>query len=978
MMRLMGLLNCALLLTAAAPDSHTPTAPPALLDPSVTAPASGASPRAAAVRTGSHRDFGRIVVAPGKGPAPRANAEGDRVFVTLPDADTVVEPIAVPRNVRAIQRGPGRLEVTVVAGTRLRIKREGRRLVIDIVDPPAPRAAVVSDAARRPEAGAGAPRMKPPTLALPPIPAATVGENAPEHRHEAMPPAVVPPVVAVDLALRPTTIPAAGPAPPAQAPPNPSGPPALVVRPLPAEEGVGIFVPFEAAVSAAAFRRGNSVLFVFDQRRPLDLAALRGHAIFGAASVQLLAEGTLLRIALPQEAQPSLVRQAQGWQLTVTAGVAAPEPIRAQAADGKLTFAAAAPGAVITMTDPETGATLLVGTQRRAGQAMPTTRHWATFIAHRSWQGLVLEPLSDELTLRNATSGFVLSGGIDGLTLGSDGTAGERMAQADAVTRLFGFLGQSREALRSLQRSQLLDAAEAPPLARGPKRRALAQTLISLGLAPEAQTILQIAAADDPREAESPEVIGLTAIAALLAGRMEEADGLDDPRLGDGDEVRFWRAVKLATRTEGAAAAAAGFVTTVKLVQSYPEPLRERLLPLVAETLILGGLAASARALLEPASGQPSLAFAQALLAQADGQIDKALTGLDALTNGRDRLLRARAGTRSVEVRLALGDLTPATAAAGLEKLLFAWRGDARDLALRLRIAELRVQAGTWRPALAILRETEAQFPDDQAMIQDRLRASVALLLQASAMERMTPLDLVALVDENADLMPGGEAGADIAARLSDRLVALDLPRRAMPLLQKLATTTPAGPVRARFGAKLAALRLQEADAAGAKAALDASSAEGLADTLSEERSVLAARAQARLGDPVAAVGLLANLDSEAALRARAAILEESQNWPLAAAALRALVARSVPVEGKLDDTQQRSLLRLATAAAQAGDVPLLGQLREQDLPRLTPGPIADLFRLLTADSVQGIGDLPRAGRELALARALSADPARR
>jgi hypothetical protein len=441
---------------------------------------------------------------------------------------------------------------------------------------------------------------------------------------------------------------------------------------------------------------------------------------------------------------------------------------------------------------------------------------------------------------------------------------------------------------------------------------------------------------------------------------------------------------------EGSSVAATGFMATLALVLSYPEALHERLLPLVAETLVLGGETELATKLLAQVPDLPAQGFARALLTQAAGEPDKALAALDALAAGRDRLVRARAGARAVELRLALGQLTPGPAAEALERLVFSWRGDARELALRLRVAELRVSAGAWRPALALLHETEIVFPDDKPAIHGRLRESFVQFLQDPAMERMAPLDLVALVDENADLLSSGETGAELAARLADRLadrlLALDLPRRAGPLLQKLAAGAPVGPIRARFGARLAGLRLQEGDAAGALAALADSAAdpggdpaaETLPAPLAEERRILGARAEARKGDTAAALAQLGDLTSEPALSVRAAILEDAKHWPQAALALTELAARTVPAEGKLDEQQQRTLLRLATALAQAGDAVPLARLRELQAARMPAGPVGDLFRLLAADSVQGVGDLPRAGREIALARSLSADPVRR
>ena len=83
---------------------------------------------------------------------------------------------------------------------------------------------------------------------------------------------------------------------------------------------------------------------------------------------------------------------------------------------------------------------------------------------------------------------------------------------------------------------------------------------------------------------------------------------------------------------------------------------------------------------------------------------------LDTLANGHDQFDRARAAVRAVELRLAAGVLDKTQAADALDKLLYAWRGDARELALRERVAELRGQTGAWRVALATLRQAADRF----------------------------------------------------------------------------------------------------------------------------------------------------------------------------------------------------------------------------------------------------------------------------
>jgi hypothetical protein len=420
--------------------------------------------------------------------------------------------------------------------------------------------------------------------------------------------------------------------------------------------------------------------------------------------------------------------------------------------------------------------------------------------------------------------------------------------------------------------------------------------------------------------------------------------------------------------------AAIALVSTAPLLLSYPSPIRDRLLPLAAETMVRNGADAAATALLARAADLPGLDLARAMLAQATGDTDAALTKYDALAAGDDQSVRARAAVRAVELRLATGKFDTRQAAEAFDRLLFAWRGDHRELALREKLAVLRQQLGEWRQALALLRDSETLFPDDVNDIHARLQASFDALLHDDAADKLPPLEFVALVDENADLVPNTREGEAMQAMLADKLVALDLPKRAGPVLDKLMRSVPAGPGRAAFGVRLAKLRLGESDAGGALAALAASDAADLPAALNEQRVLLRADAQARWGDVAGAISTLAGLGSAAADEARIDILEQAKDWLGADRALADYVAKTVPETGELDEAARRSVLRLATAAARAGDEATLASLRERQEARMGIGPLADMFHLLTADPVQGTGDLARAVREVGYARALPAN----
>jgi len=832
---------------------------------------------------------------------------------------------------------------------------------------PAPKSAAPAPvtAAPAPAAAAGG-------VATPPAPAAMVPVNPP----------------AIDLARSGS----AAPRPDAPSPPSALtlqgdesgdvvGPVALPVQPasLPTGvQGAAFFLPLPAPVGAAVLRRGRDTLVVFDQRRPLDLAPLHNERLWAGARVELLAAGTVIRLALPPGTGIALAVQPQGWTIAALPTPAPPAAIVPLIAVDGIRLPAADPGGVVVVPDQETGGILWVGTQRRTGQAVAVRRRGSQFVLLPTVQGVAVEALSDSVALRVVTDGFTLTAEPVALAISPAGS--EAVTDAAVLTRRFEFPDFPRDALIRRLAGQIDTAAVTAPLARGPPRQAAAVTMLALGLNAEAEALLQLAAAEDPRTAAAPETAGLTAIAAMLADRPQEADGIEDPRLTGSDEVALWRSVRTAMNDPGAPQAAAVLASAAPLILTYPAAMRDRLLPLALDTILRslevtpqGSSLEVADALLAEAKGLPGLDLARAMLKQARGDSDAALALYDTIAAGHDQSAGVRARVRAVELRLANRRIDPHQAAEALDRLLYAWRGDRSELGLRERVAALRQQAGEWRLGLAMLRETEAVFPDDKADIHPRLEAAFAALLHDDATDKLAPLELVALVDENADLLPATAEGEAMEAKLADRLVALDLPKRAGPLLDKLMQAAPTGTGRAEFGTRLAALRLREGDFAGATAALAASAAPDLPAAQVEQRALLAADAAVRRGDAGAALAALQGISSAAVDEARARLLEQVGDWPAADRALGAFAAKSVPETGELDDTHRRLLLRLATAATRAGDDATLAILHEREDARMGTGPLGDMFRLLTAGPVRSAADLSRAGREVGLARGLPA-----
>ncbi|WP_027284207.1 hypothetical protein [Rubritepida flocculans] len=829
-----------------------------------------------------------------------------------------------------------------------------------------------------------------PPLAAPAMPRAETPRPQPAEVQPARPaaaPAVTPPPPHAAPIPAPEAPPIARAAEPAAARAAPSAPPAAVAPPpatatLPSLAGPAPIrarlvprpglasafrLPGTAEVGAAAFRRGERVLLVLDTERPLELGTLPADRAYQGAEVQRLPGAVVLSWRLPADQRLTLTRENGDWLVTPgprLSGVIEANGIRPRAESGLLVLPAPRAARVVALTDAQTGLPLLVGTLLQEGARQAVTRSHAEFDLIETFLGAAVLARSDGIGLRAGAERFVLAGAgnpMQAVTAAMEGAA--------SLTRSFDFPAEPAPALLERLRAQQAALAAAPPLRRVALRLQAAETLLALGMPQEAQAMLRVAGQENAEALQDPRLHFLSGAAALLAGRAGEASGLDAP-MPPSDEVMLWRAAREAVEGE-MRPAAAGFAAAAPLLLAYPEGLRRRLLPLAVEAMAAGGEPEAARRLLARAGEDPSLLLAQALLAEAEGQQERALELFDAAANTRDRLMRARALRLGVERRLAMGRLDVEGAAQALERALGAWRGDAQELRTRERIAALRREAGQPRAALEMLRETAQFFPDQAAALRPRLQEAFLHALESEA-----PLQAVALHEAHPELLPAGETGRAALERLAQRLIALDLADRAAAMLARAMEPLPAGEARAALGADLAALHMSERNAEAALAALAASGARGLSAPLLERRAILAARAQAQRGQHASAAEALAAL-GPAGDRALADILMDARDHAGAAAALaRHLAASAPPPPTPLSADAQRDALRLAALLALAGDEAGLAQHRARFAGRLSEPALAEGFEALTADPVRGLADLPRIARELELFRGIPARPA--
>lgn len=731
----------------------------------------------------------------------------------------------------------------------------------------------------------------------------------------------------------------------------------------------GLMLPFDDRVGAAAFRRGDTLLIVFDGSKPLDLSGVAGDPIFGRASFSLLSTGTIFRMELGREEQALVRREPEGWFLTLSKLAQSPaHVITPVSSAGKVVLAALKPSHVIVVPDPVLGADLLVGTVRQDDQAITVPRRTIYGTFHDTILGVVIERLSDRLELRPVAAGFAIdvSGPAAGAASGGSSTGA-------ALSRAVDLPAVGSAELQRRYKAALASAAASPPATRGLLRLDAAQAALGLGQGREAGNLAAIAEADAPGGVDPERGCFLQAAAAVLEHRPDARALLADNCAGNSDEVGLWRALE-ASRADPTSSEAAGVIAErLALLQSYPDQLKQQLTGMAALSLAQGGTLAQA-AHITDLGHEGDVALATAMLAERQGRTKEAMLGFRRSAADRDPAVEERATEAAVALGLRQHDLDPAKAADLLQSQTLNARMAGRELPLRLQVAKLRIDQKDWRAALADLRDLLVSFPEARAQIEaiadDAMRS--ALTAGATTGGALPPgiLDQVSLVENNLDLLPAGDEATRIALALSERLGDLDLPDQAATLLRQTMKQRLPDQDSGLLGLQLARLEVDQNDPRAAIAALDMTEEAKLSPELGKARVLLRANALASQGNTDACLNVLNGVTGPEAEELRAGQLAIKHDWGGEAAALTRLVASRLPATGLLSREGEELVLRLVEATARCGDQEALQHLSSAWAPRFQDPHRLAMLRLLASPNVASVDDLPRSATDIAAGRA--------
>ncbi|MGR0183638.1 tetratricopeptide repeat protein [Azospirillum aestuarii] len=881
------------------------------------------------------------------------------------------------QNVEQFRQANGALAVTFAVPQDAEVKdsKSGRSVVIDVQNPGTRAGLPTSDAAN----------------AVPPrgATATTTTVRPPAADAAAPPPATLPPAAAKPVASPP-------PAKEVAAAPAPAKPEAAKPDPAKAEpQGPTLVFDAGGPASIAVYPRAGHLYIVFDKPLPIGAGKAIGPAsgTVGAIEPVPATGGSAFRTRIGPLVWPKIERQGTSWKITPTSRLTGTPPFELKIdpepdflLGARLLVRAADAATVVTLSDPDVGDRLQVVPLPVPGNAIPESHRYADLELLPSYQGVVVRPIADAITVRPVKEGVEVTA-AGGLHLSPMADAGSRPATAQTASlppkpspggasntltpptdpkpvpsgrRLFdlpawkkGDLDHYTEARQNLQ----LNIVNAPDSERPRAQLDLARFYLANGFGQEAIGMMDVLQEAQPDLEGWPEFRALRGAARFLAGNTDAAaEDFAHPNLANNGEAALWRAAIAADRNDWPAAHA-GFKAAAPILNSYPDPILTKLATRAAEAALKTGDAPFAKRLLDriverggtDAEERPDVQYLRGLYFAQTNEPERALEQLTASYSSLDRYYRAKAGLALVNLQLAEGRMSPPAAAERLAGLTFTWRGDELEMQIRQRMGEVLIAAGQYADGFNAMKETAALVADTpRAEEITREMSRIFADLYKDGAQKLPTIEALQLYDQFRELTPVGEAGDEVIRQLAERLISVDLLNRAADLLQHQVEYRLSGEDKASVGTRLASVRLLDNKPEDALRALELSNVPNLPADLVGERRLMQAKALAELGRGDEALLLLSEDDSKPANSLRVDIAWRAQKWEAAAFALNKLIGPPPPPTQPINPATSQLVLNRAVALALAGDGTNLNLLRKEFGSVMTNGPDADAFRVLT------------------------------
>jgi hypothetical protein len=689
--------------------------------------------------------------------------------------------------------------------------------------------------------------------------------------------------------------------------------------------------------------------------------------------------------------------QAQGgglvWRLLVSPDVAPEKGIDPERKDvkrdiersGKILWPLESARNVIQMTDPQTGQTIVAVTVESADMSAGRSRSFVDFDVLDSAIGLAIIPKVDDLEVTVVGGNVQISrpGGlslVDQTLFAAASVPPPTAEQKNPTTsqRVFDFKSWQLGGVKAVADNRTILLGGLKDLTDGAKIESLltlGKMYISNGLAPEAKGVLGLAEAESPSIKESPEFMALRGAAHVL--NQENEEGLADlsiEGLKPFEEINYWKAAALANLGDWQQAATV-MPKSVGAIADYPEEVQNRIALVLSEIALRSGnvplgeqflalVNAHEKVLRDPQ--RAALNYLKGEAARQNKNLAETKKLWEPLTTGPDDLYRAKAGLALTRLKVDNKELLPVKAIDNLERLRYAWRGDELEAQINSWLGRTYFESGDYIKGLKIMRDAATYVPGTalaQRIAGDMSDVFSGLFLGPD-LEKVSPLDAVALYNQFTELVPQDERGDQIVEKLAEHLVKSDLMGRAGDLLNFQLQKRLQGEAAYTTAERLAAIRLLDGDPQKALAALNL--AEQKFSELPEEMKtavrkrklvLLRARALSKDGHPDKAIKMLNDM-AEATPETnalRADIAWKAGYWDDAAEALGDVILdQNISMTRPLEKKQVSLLMQNAIALNLASNRIALANLREKYSELMNQTDKAKIFEVITRPRQSG------------------------
>ena len=730
----------------------------------------------------------------------------------------------------------------------------------------------------------------------------------------------------------------------------------VVAQATPAK--VSMTFRWNTPVGAAVFRRGPAVWVVFDHAARLDMTGAKQLGPAADAHWTAGPDHVAVRIAAPEGLAVSAVADGSDWTVIIGGSPAAVAAVPVERDDGgEPVLVARMAGATkaVWLTDPLAGDRFAAVTALAPGKGFGDIRRTTDLTLLPTAQGLAVESRAADLGVLaegdlvtfSRPGGLILS--PPSASLAAGGGSSEAPAKARHPALILAEWGDAGQAGFPARYRQLQDAAAQEAMAAGDDPRApaearfaLARFLVGSGLSYEAVGVLNAIVAKAPNMAGEPELRGLRGAARASIGRMEEAQGDFASAAVAGDPASaIWRGY-IASHQGDWAAARQAFAAGAAAADLFPAVWRARFGTAHALAALETGDLPAAKALLAysfsqeaPAADQLAARLIQARLFEIEGQSERALAVYAAVGRAPLDAVSVPAKLGVVRLSLSKGTLKPDAAAEQMEALRWRWRGDGVELAVIRQLGQLYLSQGLYREALTALKGAGPSLHRLRGAsdIQAELGAAFRMLFLEGGADGLQPIQALGLFYDFRELTPIGADGDEMVRRLARRLVDVDLLDQAAELLKYQVDNRLEGVAKAQVATDLATVYLMDRQPEPALQAIWSTRTTLLPAALNSERRALEARALTQLGRYDHALEVLGADASPEARDVRAEILWKQEKWLPAAALYEARLGQRHADPAPLGVDDEARLIRAGVGYSLGGDGAALSRLSRNYRP---------------------------------------------